>query len=342
MTSAALTRSPSRRSRCNRAQSSSDAPAPDRTSGAERPSWRSFRLSASSKPAVHAGHDDELRARRRDSLAEGGDRHVRAEEEDPPAARAEHEPERDQADVVALAGRARKDRERAAAAAPLAGEGEQSLADEVRRKVLLADLERSSFPLRADLPQRREDELQQDGLERKPSECVVEDAVHCRFVVRLRGRDEAIARSLESRLCGVFQGDRTARRLCSREALVEGTLHALDPLGVVVGVKAKASLGADRLEQPVAALPGAQEVRGDADSAGKRTNPKSSDVYAHNSTIHRFDRKLTKPNCHGTVERRSFDKGLCMPSRTRFELSTERPWQPGRAPEGGAAPDVES
>ena len=116
--------------------------------------------------------------------------------------------------------------------------------------MLLADLERSSFPLRADLAQRREDEFPQDGLERKPSECVVEDRVHRRFVVRVGGRDEAIARSLESRLCGVFQGERPARRLCSREALVEGPLHALDPLGVVVGVKAKASLCADRLSSP--------------------------------------------------------------------------------------------
>jgi hypothetical protein len=169
--------------------------------------------------------------------------------------RAEHEAERDQTDVMALAGSTGEDRQRASAAAPQAGEGEQSLTDEVAGEVLLPDLELSALPFPADLPQRREDQLPQDRLEREAGQRLVEHRVHCCFVVGVRGGDQALARVVEHPLRRACLRECTAGCLRGREALVERALHLRDALRVLARVEAEASFGADRLQQAVAALP---------------------------------------------------------------------------------------
>ena len=151
-----------------------------------------------------------------------------------------------------------------------------------------------ALPLRADLAQHRENEVAQDGLEREPSEYLVENRVHRRLVVRVCGGDEALAGGVERTLRGALLRERAAGRLCGREALGECSLHALDPLGVSVRIETKAALGSDRLQQLVAALPGPEQFRADADTARELADPQASGSDAHSVIIHLLDKRLTQ------------------------------------------------
>ena len=167
-----------RRLRARKARGASCA----RGVAARRPRPRTARL--------RSRHDDELRVGGEDGLAERRERCVRAEEEDPPAVRAEHETEGDQADVVALAGRAGEDRERPAAATP-----QRARPSSRSRTRLLAKCSCpiSSSPCshcRRRLPQRREDQVAQHGLEREAGERLVERRMHAR-PRRMRARRRA-------------------------------------------------------------------------------------------------------------------------------------------------------
>jgi hypothetical protein len=95
------------------------------------------------------------------------------------------------------------------------------------------------------------------------------------------------------------------RRMCLRECaagrlgrgqpVLEPTLHPGDALGVLCGVEAEAALRADRLQQPVALLPGAQQFRADVYPAGEFADPQRSSVRSHKRTIHTFYKHLTRP-----------------------------------------------
>ena len=79
--------------------------------------------------------------------------------------RAQHEREREQGDVVRLAGSAGEERERARPAAPEPGEREQPAADQVASEVLLADVDLAALPAVADLLQGGQHHLAQNLLE---------------------------------------------------------------------------------------------------------------------------------------------------------------------------------
>ena len=220
--------------------------------------------------------DDQPRFERGRRFGDGIDGRVGAEEEDPPAVRAEEEAERDQSDVVLFAGGAGENDERAAAAAPEARQREQPPADDRGGEVLLSDVEPATLPFVPDPAQHREDQLPQDGLEREPRERLVEDRMDGTLVVCVRGGQEAPARVFEPGLLRAHRLEDTACCLGSGEPFREGAFHLLDALRILARVEAKASLGADRLEEPVTALPGSEELRIHADAPRELADPKSS------------------------------------------------------------------
>jgi hypothetical protein len=102
---------------------------------------------------VEARDDNERRPCRLGRVGERCDRRVRAEKEDPPGVRAQDEGEREQGDVVHLAGCTGEKSKRARSSAPEPGKPKQPAADEVAREVLLADLDLAPLPAVADLLQ---------------------------------------------------------------------------------------------------------------------------------------------------------------------------------------------
>ena len=292
---------------------------PPRTSGAERAIRRSPALSASSRSlsmlATTTSRGSVVSTARR-SVASG----VSA-----PRKRIRHPCERstsqcDQTDVVALAGRAGEDRERASTAAPQAREGEQPLADEVAGEVLLPDLELVPAPIRRRSPAAPGEEFPQDRLEGEDRPTPRRESL-ARLLRHTRAQQRGGARvALSSTPSSVGLACTSVRRAASAaESPGECLLHALDPRGVFFGVEAKAAFGSDRLEQPVAALPGAEELRANADPPRERADPQRSGVEAHLITLHKLDRDLTtvptgctvpSSSCTKFVERGKYEQGV--------------------------------
>lgn len=194
---------------------------------------------------------------------------VRAEEQDPPAVRAEREPERQQADVVLFAGCAREQRERPRAAAPEAGQREQAPADQVAREVLLRNVERAALPAVADLDERWKDQVADRGLEPVGGQAVVEHRLDTVLVVETDCRQQTPSGLCEqlNLLWLLALSQRDTRRLGRRQAVVECPPHARDPVGIFVRVQPIAAGRADGGEQAVALLPGPEQLGADADAA---------------------------------------------------------------------------
>ena len=74
---------------------------------------------------------------------------------------------------------------------------EEALADDRGGEVLLPDLERAALPVVPDPAQHRQDQVTQDGLQREPSEGLVEDRVDGSLVVVVGGGQEALTRVFE-------------------------------------------------------------------------------------------------------------------------------------------------
>ena len=114
--------------------------------------------------------------------------------------RAQDEREREQGDVVHLAGCTGEKRKRARSAAPEPGERKQPAADEVAREVLLADLDLAPLPAVADLLQGGQHHLAQRLLQAERSKALVEHRVSGGLVVAADRREQASGRVLEQTL----------------------------------------------------------------------------------------------------------------------------------------------
>ena len=151
---------------------------------------------------VEARDDDERRPRRLGRAGERCDRRVRAEKEDPPGVRAQDEREREQGDVVHLAGCTGEKSKRACSAAPEPGKRKQPAADEVAREVLLADLDLAPLPAVADLLQDGQHHLAQRLLQAERSKALVEHRVSGGLVVAADRREQASGGVLEQTFGG--------------------------------------------------------------------------------------------------------------------------------------------
>ena len=173
---------------------------------------------------------------------------------------------------------------------------EQPPADEVAREVLLPDLELSPLPLVADFPQRREDRAPAEPSRartrrtpRRGSACTLASSYACTAASRRSGA------SVEQPLRGTFLRERAAGRLGGGSPPRARASFAR-PARRPRGVEAKTALRPDRLQQLVAALPGAEELRADAHTASELADPQGSDSDAHpdNYTYigQKFDRAI--------------------------------------------------
>lgn len=106
--------------------------------------------------------------------------------------------------------------------------------------MLLVDVELALLPVVADLRERRQDHLPQDGFDAERGEALVEHGLQAGLVV-VAGRGEQAG-------CGVLKRDACA--LGSGEAGVERPPHARDPLGVLRRVEPEAARGAVGLSSP--------------------------------------------------------------------------------------------
>ena len=211
------------------------------------------------------------------------DRRVLAEVGDPPAAVAQREAESDQPEVVLLARRAGEHRDRPAAAAPAAGEGEQPPAHEVGGEVLLADADLLALPAIADVPHRRERDVAEHRVERERGDRAVEDGVGARLVERRRAprraRPPAGRRSSPRASCsgaGPPAVEHGPRRLGGRQAALDQRarrVHA--PLVLQLSRAGSRPASARASSSAVAALPGPQRVDPNPGSPRELTDPQA-------------------------------------------------------------------
>ena len=161
--------------------------------------------------------------------------------------------------------------------------------------MLLADRERPLLPLTPDLRVGPEDELSQHGFEAERGEAFVQYRMHGGLVVGADRRQQAFSRVLEQALEGRALARAARAASAARESLIETLLHAPDALGVLGGVEPKATGRADRVEQPVPALPGAEHRGADTHPAGELADPKTLCGKRHKIIIRTLDKTLTGP-----------------------------------------------
>ena len=146
------------------------------------------------------GDDHGSRIEALSGLTDRARRHVCTEERDPPPVLADRETECDQAEIVALSRGAGEQGERAGARTPAAGEAEQPRAQQLGREVLLGDRDLPASPARAELRQRRQEEGRERGLEREPSQRLVDDRVRRGLVECLDRIQQQLHLAVEDRV----------------------------------------------------------------------------------------------------------------------------------------------
>ncbi len=104
----------------------------------------------------------------------------------------QHEAERDQTEVVLLAGRTGEQRKWATPGTPVAAKGQHSPAQEGGREVLLRDGDLTALPPRADLVQHRQQDAAHDGVDREARDRVVEDRVRVGLVEAVEGSGQPL------------------------------------------------------------------------------------------------------------------------------------------------------
>ncbi len=193
----------------------------------------------------------------------------------------------DEAERVALAGRAGEQRERAGAALPPARHAQQPALEQMRREVLVADAELAALPAGADLDEHGQDDVA-DPRQPPVLEGAVEQRVEAADVELLGGGDEGVDEVVGPRRRGEL-----ARRLGKGEhgglgrsdAAGHVRLHRAHALLVGRRVEAKAAGRALGLEEVVAALPGAQRRLLDADSRRELLDPPTVSGLGHADSI---------------------------------------------------------
>ena len=134
-------------------------------------------------------------------------------------------------------------------------------------EMLLADLDTALLRAAADDGKCRQDEVAQKRLEPECGQPVVEGGLNGGLVVGLDRAHQARS-GVVDQMGGRGRGlERRAGRLGRGEALIQGPAHARHPFGVLLIVEAKAARRAYRSQEPVALLPGTQQLRRDADAA---------------------------------------------------------------------------
>ena len=206
------------------------------------------------------------------------ERRVAAEVRDPPATRVQREPERDQTELVLLSGKAREQGDRPEAAPPPAREPQHPAANDARREMLLANRRLAAPPPRrppraeTGAARRRAARLSSPprGPGRSPPEPPARRAARSPRRARPAQRrprtrerrtpPRPVLRDLSSRLGGGEPGGQVL-------------LHEPDALEVVEGVEPQTAGRPNRVEEPVAPLPRAQQLRAHARALAQLTDP---------------------------------------------------------------------
>ena len=179
----------------------------------------------------------------------------------------------------------------------------QSTPNDVAGEVPLTDVERPVGPGVTDAVQRREHEIAKHRLDAERREALVENCVDGVLVVALDCVEQT-RRHVRGEQGGrdVVPGDGDPSRLGGGEPVVECPAHSRHPICVLGAVQPEAAGGADRLQQPVAALPRAQHLGADADATGELPDAVAagSTYRRHqNETIHTLYKHLTKAHADG-------------------------------------------
>ena len=131
-------------------------------------------------------------------------------------------------------------------------------------------------PTLAELAQVGKQDISQDGLRRERREQAVEGNVSGRFVEAIEGRPQLVRESgKSSRRHGLVVErlrEGQTRRLGGGHPCAEMATHRADAQLVGGRVEPKSALRAEGLEQAVALLPRAEQLRRDADPFAQRTD----------------------------------------------------------------------
>ena len=218
-------------------------------------------------PGDRPREHDHRRLQRLGGLYDRRDRGARSEVADAPAVAPQEQPERHEGEVVLLALDAGEECSRPLTAIPPTREGHEPAPDEVAREVLLRDRDLTTLPAVAELAEVRQESLFEHDVHGEGREEAIEGRLRRRIVERLERRGKRGRRVGQRRLREPGPvGDDEPRRLCCREAPVEVRAHLQDAADVLVAVETKPPTRALGSEQAVTALPGAQQLDGDADA----------------------------------------------------------------------------
>ena len=242
---------------------------------------------------VDPADDDEHRVDRVRGVDDALDRRVTTQVGNSPTARPKREAEGDQAEVMLLAGKARKQDARTETASPASTESEQPASEYRGREVLLSDRYLASLPAIAQIVQVGEHDLGQHRVERRHAEQRIEDRLGERLVERLqRGREvPADGLGFERHRLLLSGSQRESRGLGRGEPFREVLLHEAHALEVFVGVETKTAGRARWLEQAVPPLPRAKQFRADAGAPAELAY--AEEARFHGVTIQHLDSYLT-------------------------------------------------
>jgi hypothetical protein len=134
----------------------------------------------------------------------------------------------------------------------------------------------SLLPTAADGREDWQDEVADERLEPESGHPIVQGGLNGGLVVGVNRAHQARA-GVVDQMVGRGRGcERRARRLGRGQALIQGAAHAPHPFGVLLAVEAKATGRTHGPQEPVALLPRAQELGGDADAARELPDPMSA------------------------------------------------------------------
>jgi hypothetical protein len=200
-------------------------------------------------------------------------RGVRAEVVHAPAVAVQDDPERHQAQVMLLAGRAGQDSAGAVAVTPSAGQAGQASAQDAAGEMLTCDAGLPAGPAVAEAAQIGQDHLAQDGFGGEVGQQPVQGRLRGRLVEAIQAGGQGRGSPGQALAAGGRRGGAGAqdgaRGLGRGQAAGQVGLHAADPALVRFGVQAVAAGCPGRLEQPVPPFPGAQQLGADAGAAAQ-------------------------------------------------------------------------
>ena len=245
-------------------------------------------------------HDHELRLARLCSVGDARERCVGAEVGDPPAAGAEREPERDQAEVVLLAGQAREQRESARGRDPSRARA---------RAAARGGRSRRSAPVRSRRRRAPSARRARGGTGARPrvsSASTVATASSPSTTAWARGSSKPSSavgelvrapigrrRPARRRVLGRRRSRRQRRRLGCGQSAVEVPLASAHALEVVERVETQPARRPCGLEQPVPALPCTQQLWADARAPAQLADAEQPSSH-RTQTIQDLDNYLDK------------------------------------------------